>query len=178
MVWFDGGECLQLIMDQIVSMCCFQDIPLSNITPRILAQSTCSTDLPSIWTMSAEPVKVLRVVISRHFVLFTCGERHSIINSPGRYYLNNLFQMITVEPPVSDHPKCKDLVVAYGRWSLTRIEPQEASYEKRSEDIYFMEDNLLDYTVCSSMWLQGARCTMHTANIEIRERVKRSRTRG
>ena len=86
--------------------------------------------------------------------------------------------MITVEPPVSDHPKCKDLVVAYGRWSLTRIEPQEASYEKRSEDIYFMEDNLLDYTVCSSMWLQGARCTVHTANIEIRERVKRSLTRG
>ena len=64
--------------------------------------------------------------------------------------------MITVEPPVSDHPKCKDLVVAYGRWSLTRIEPQEASYEKRSEDIYFMEDNLLDYTVCSSMWVHGA----------------------
>ena len=23
----------------------------------------------------------------------------------------------TIEPPVSDHPKCKDLVVAYGRWS-------------------------------------------------------------
>ena len=22
-----------------------------------------------------------------------------------------------VQPPVSDHPKCKGLVVAYGRWS-------------------------------------------------------------
>ena len=28
------------------------------------------------------------------------------------------------EPPISDHPKCEDLVVAYGRWLLTRIEPQ------------------------------------------------------
>ena len=27
----------------------------------------------------------------------------------------------TVETPSSDHPKCKDLVVAYGRWSFTRI---------------------------------------------------------
>ena len=30
----------------------------------------------------------------------------------------------TVESPVSDHPKCKDRVVAYGWWSFTRIEPQ------------------------------------------------------
>ena len=29
-----------------------------------------------------------------------------------------------VEPPVSDHPKCKDLVVAYGKWSLTRFNPR------------------------------------------------------
>ena len=34
-----------------------------------------------------------------------------------------------VEPPIGDHPKCEDLVVAYGRWSLTRIEPQGASSE-------------------------------------------------
>ena len=34
------------------------------------------------------------------------------------------FGLITVEPPVSDHPKCKDLVVANGRLSFTRIEPQ------------------------------------------------------
>ena len=39
----------------------------------------------------------------------------------------------TVEPPVSDHPKCEDLVVAYGRWSLTRIEPQGVSPEKSSD---------------------------------------------
>ena len=49
----------------------------------------------------------------------------------------------TVEPPINDHPRCKDLVVAYGRWSLTRIEPQGASSKKRSEHIYLMEDNLL-----------------------------------
>ena len=30
----------------------------------------------------------------------------------------------TVELPVSDHPKYQDLVVAYGRWSLTRVEPE------------------------------------------------------
>ena len=31
----------------------------------------------------------------------------------------------TVEPTENDHPKCEDLVVTNGRWSLTRIEPQE-----------------------------------------------------
>ena len=37
----------------------------------------------------------------------------------------------TVEPPESDHPKCEDLVVANGRWSLTRIEPQEDSLRRK-----------------------------------------------
>ena len=49
----------------------------------------------------------------------------------------------TVKPSVSDHPKCKDLVVAYGRWAFTRIETQEASSKKRPGHIYFIEDNLL-----------------------------------
>ena len=49
----------------------------------------------------------------------------------------------TGEPPVSDHPKSKDLVVAYGRWSFTRVEPQGPSNKKRFGLIYFMEDNLL-----------------------------------
>ena len=49
----------------------------------------------------------------------------------------------TVEPPVSDRTKCKDLVVVYGRWSLTRIESQGTSSEKWSGHIFFMEDNLL-----------------------------------
>ena len=40
-------------------------------------------------------------------------------------------------------PKCHDWVVAYRRWSFTRIKPQVVSSEKRSGHIYFMEDNLL-----------------------------------
>ena len=39
------------------------------------------------------------------------------------------------EPPESDRPKCENLVVAYGRWSLTRIEPREVSFEKKTEHI-------------------------------------------
>ena len=39
--------------------------------------------------------------------------------------LKNAFTFLpTVEPPLSDRPKCKDWVIAYGRWSFTRIEPQ------------------------------------------------------
>ena len=38
----------------------------------------------------------------------------------------------TVEPPESDHQKCEDLVVANGRWSLTRIEPREVSLRRKS----------------------------------------------
>ena len=49
----------------------------------------------------------------------------------------------TVEPPVGDHPKCKDRLVPCGRWSFTRIEPSGVSSDKRSRHIYFMEDNLL-----------------------------------
>ena len=64
----------------------------------------------------------------------------------------SIYQVNTVEPPVSDHPKCKDWVVAYGRWWFTRIEPQGASSEKRSRHIYFMEDNLLRaMDMCSSV---------------------------
>ena len=31
--------------------------------------------------------------------------------------------MTTDEPLISDHPKCKELVVAYGSWLLTKMEP-------------------------------------------------------
>ena len=44
----------------------------------------------------------------------------------------------TVEPPESYHPKCADLVVANGRWSLTRIGPQEVSLRRK------VDTNLLD----------------------------------
>ena len=42
------------------------------------------------------------------------------------------FQNFTV-PPVSNHPKCEDLVVAYVRWSHMRIKPQ-GSYPSRGPD--------------------------------------------
>ena len=45
----------------------------------------------------------------------------------------------TVEPSVRYHPKCKDLVVTYERWSLTRNRITGVS----SGHIYFMEDNLV-----------------------------------
>ena len=53
--------------------------------------------------------------------------------------------MVTVEPPVSDSPKCK------AEWSLTGAgRLQESNHrepllatEKRSWRIYFIEDNLL-----------------------------------
>ena len=49
----------------------------------------------------------------------------------------------TVEPSVSYHPKCKDLVVTYERWSLTRNRITGVSSEKMSGHIYFTEDNLV-----------------------------------
>ena len=49
----------------------------------------------------------------------------------------------TDKPTESNHPKYKDLKVAYGRWSLTRIEPLEVSFEKKTGYIFFKEENLL-----------------------------------
>ena len=46
-----------------------------------------------------------------------------------------------------DHPECKDLVVADGRWSLTAADPQVVYFDKRSRLIYFLEDNLF-YWMC------------------------------
>ena len=34
-------------------------------------------------------------------------------------------------------------MVAYGRWSPTKIKPREVSFEKKTGHIYFKEDNLL-----------------------------------
>ena len=63
----------------------------------------------------------------------------------------------TVEPTESDHPKCEDLVVANGRWSLTRIEPQEVSLRRKLDTstlrkiIYCMQ--FPSHDMCSSMLL-------------------------
>ena len=40
--------------------------------------------------------------------------------------LTTVKMRITVEPPVSDHTKCEELVVTYERWSLMRV-----AYESR-----------------------------------------------
>ena len=48
-----------------------------------------------------------------------------------------------VEPPVNDHPKCKDLMVAFRRYSLMRMEPQRASSKKQSRQTFFIEDKSL-----------------------------------
>ena len=80
----------------------------------------------------------------------------------------------TDKPTESNHPKCKDLVVAYGRWSLTRIEPQEVSFEKKTGHIYFKEDNLL-HAISKLRYVQ-----FHVLLFlpqEIRKLVKRSLAR-
>ena len=80
-----------------------------------------------------------------------------------------------VEPPESDHPKCADLVVANGRWSLTRIEPQEVSLRRKLDTstlrkiIYCMQ--FPSYDMCSSMLLLFL-------PQEIRKLVRWSLTRG
>ena len=49
-------------------------------------------------------------------------------NDPSAASQNKVYY--TFNPPVSDHPKCKDWVVAHGRWSLTRIEPQGGLFQE------------------------------------------------
>ena len=71
--------------------------------------------------------------------------------------IEELVKETTVEPPESDHPKCADLVVANGRWSLTRIEPQEVSLKRKLDKstlrkiMYCMQ--FPSYGMCSSMLL-------------------------
>ena len=81
----------------------------------------------------------------------------------------------TAEPPESDHPKCADLVVANGRWSLTRIEPQEVSLRRKLDTstlrkiIYCMQ--FPGYDMCLSVLLLFL-------PLEIRKLVRWSLTRG
>ena len=51
-----------------------------------------------------------------------------------------LKKYFTVEPPISNHPKCKDIVVAYRRWLLTRIKPHGVPFKKSSLHIYILEE--------------------------------------
>ena len=112
---------------------------------------------------------------------------------------NNKLETV-VQPPISNHPKCEDLVVAYGRWSLTRTEPHGVSSEKRSRSIYFLAENLLHvYFVAENLlhviskllvrfWVpcchwkffeySAGSGVVHTANIGTTPWVKFSLTRG
>ena len=61
------------------------------------------------------------------------------------YAYNKRSEISTVEPSVSNHPKCKDLVIAYGRWSLP-IKNQSTGglfQEDVQAHLCFVEDNLL-----------------------------------
>ena len=44
-----------------------------------------------------------------------------------------------VEPLVSGHPKCEELVAAYRKYSFTRVELQEIFNKEKSRRIYFLE---------------------------------------
>ena len=77
----------------------------------------------------------------------------------------------TVEPPVSHHPKCKDLVVAYGKRSLTgggRLQESNnrASFPKSGPGtstlwkiIYCRQ--FRSYAMCSSMLLLSSSYTWY-----------------
>ena len=41
-----------------------------------------------------------------------------IINFISSFYMTIVHSSLLVKPPESNSPKCQDLVVAYGRWSL------------------------------------------------------------
>ena len=56
----------------------------------------------------------------------------------------------TVEPPISNHLRCKGWMVTYGRRLLTRIKPQGLLPKIYfMEIIYYMQS--LSYNMCSSM---------------------------
>ena len=49
----------------------------------------------------------------------------------------------TVKHPISNHPKYKDLVIAYGRCSIIGVDKQDVSSKTSSRHTYLVEDNLL-----------------------------------
>ena len=63
-------------------------------------------------------------------------------------YLNIRHQVIdsdsdSLQPAEPPELHVKDLVDAYGRWSLTRLEPEVVSSEKRFRHIYFVSEKSL-----------------------------------
>ena len=49
----------------------------------------------------------------------------------------------TVKLPIINHPKYKDLVIAYRRCLIMGIDKQDVSSKTSSRHIYLVEDNLL-----------------------------------
>ena len=90
---------------------------------------------------SAAIINWLAIVLLYEFSIFcftSFGDRTYLQHQEtDRYLTKPMLKTNTVEPPVSDHLNCDDLVVAYG-WSLMRINP-----EKRSRYTYFLDENLL-----------------------------------
>ena len=72
----------------------------------------------------------------------------------------------TLNPPVSDHPKCED---SAGRWSLVRIEPQYTSSEGVLTLLLFIAYNLS--VMCCSILVTPR---YHTYRPEHRENNKNS----
>ena len=66
---------------------------------------------------------------------------HSLGNTPTIWLIVNSFDPYSVKPHVSDHPKCKELVFAQGRWSLT-TNSQTAGGEVRIHLVF--GENALD----------------------------------
>ena len=48
-----------------------------------------------------------------------------------KYFLT--FQ-VTVKPPVSDHPKCEDSAVAYGRWTLACVASVSVPFRSKEQE--------------------------------------------
>ena len=75
------------------------------------------------------------------------------------YAYNNRSEISTVEPSVSNHPKCKDLVIANERWSLPiknqttgdLFQEDVQAHSALLKTIYCMQ--FLSYSMCSSMLL-------------------------
>ena len=47
---------------------------------------------------------------------------------------------------MSEHQKCEELIVTYGKWSLKRVKLQEVFYEKKSRHVYFFKEIVLHAT--------------------------------
>ena len=84
-----------------------------------------------------------------------------ILGLKGFRYSRALSICDTVKLPISDHPKCKDLVVAYWRWSLTRISHRGVVQEKVQDINFLAECNKVTYT-CSSTFVHSKWCSTHS----------------